>query len=469
MDATELDATDLAAALARRELSAREALEAVLDRADRVAGPLNPFAHRLDERARARADAADAALARGERRPLLGVPVTVKDVAWLEGVETSNGSLALRGFVPDRSSAPVERLEAAGAVIFAKTTNPELCFWGITESPVFGRTSNPWDLGRTPGGSSGGAGAAVAAGLGPIALGSDTGGSIRIPAAFCGVVGHKPTHGVVPTPPCDAGWPSLTTFGPLARTVRDARLALSVVGGRDGRDRWSVGLHRLDPSPLDPATARVVVSPDLGGVAPADDDVLRAFAAVLDALAEAGVELVHDDPGLPSPAGPWTVECFVEARAERAALYEQRRGLLTPEVAAGLELGETFTAREYADALLARERIHAAYADLFARTGASALLTPALGCEAFEHGRVKPDAIGGVPVTAPWDDWCPFLCDANLAGLPSCAVPMGLGDDGLPLSLQVLGPRQGDGEVLRVAELVERLVPPLGRPREWAA
>ena len=211
------------------------------------------------------------------------------------------------------------------------------------------------------------------------------------------------------------------------------------------------------------------MSPDLGGVAPADDDVLRAFAAAVEALAAAGVEIVLDDPGLPSPAGPWTVECFVEARAERAELYEQRRGLLTPEVAAGLELGETFTAREYADALLARERIHAAYADLFARTGASALLTPALGCEAFEHGRTKPDAIGGVPVTAPWDDWCPFLCDANLAGLPACAVPIGLGDHGLPVSLQVLGPRQGDGEVLRVAELVERVVGPAGRPPEWVA
>ncbi len=218
-----LDATDLVAALDRRELSSAEALEAVLARADRLAGPLNPFCHRLDDRAREQAAAADRARAAGARGGLLGVPLTVKDVAWLAGVESANGSVALRGFVPDRSSAPVERLEAAGAVIFAKTTNPEFCFWGTTESALYGRTSNPWNLERTPGGSSGGAGAAVAARLGPLALGSDTGGSIRIPAAFCGLVGHKPTHGAVPTQPCDAGWPTLTCFGPIARSVRDAR------------------------------------------------------------------------------------------------------------------------------------------------------------------------------------------------------------------------------------------------------
>jgi Asp-tRNA(Asn)/Glu-tRNA(Gln) amidotransferase A subunit family amidase len=469
VDPTELDATDLVAALARRDLSAREALDAVLARADRVEGSLNPFAHRLDERARAAADAADVALARGEQRPLLGVPVTVKDVAWLAGVETSNGSRAIAGFVPDRSSAPVERLEAAGAVIVAKTTNPELCFWGVTDSPVFGRTSNPWNLERTPGGSSGGAGACVASRVGPIGLGSDTGGSIRIPAAFCGIVGHKPTHGVVPTQPCDAGWPSLTCFGPLTRTVRDARLALSVIGGRDARDRWSVGLHRLDAAPLEPGETRVAVSADLGGVAPADDDVLHAFEAAVAALVAAGVDVVRADPGLPSPGRAWVIEACVEARAERAELFERRRDLLTADVADALAFGERFSAVEYADVLLQRERIHAAYAELFARTGARALLTPALGCEAFEHGRTKPAAIGGIPVEAPWDDWCPFICDANLAGLPACVVPMGLGDESLPVALQVLGPRQGDGEVLRVAELVEATLGPLPRPPELAA
>jgi len=226
MDVCEVSAGELRAALARREVSAAEVLEAVLDRADRLSEPLNPFAVRLDGRARAAAAGADLALARGTGGPLCGLPVTIKDSHYLAGVSAASGSRALVDFVPAQTSAAVERLEAAGAVIFAKTTTPEFCYFGITESPVNGRTSNPWDLGRTPGGSSGGAGAAVAAGLGPLALGGDGGGSIRIPAAFCGVVGFKPTFGLVPREPCSPGWKTLVSYGPLARSVDDARLAL---------------------------------------------------------------------------------------------------------------------------------------------------------------------------------------------------------------------------------------------------
>jgi Asp-tRNA(Asn)/Glu-tRNA(Gln) amidotransferase A subunit family amidase len=465
VDPCSLDATDLAAALSRRELSAVEALDAVLQRADRLAPPLNPFSHRLDERARAQAVAADAERARGVDRPLLGVPVGIKDVAWVAGVETTNGSLALRGFVPDRSSAPVERLEAAGAVLFAKTTNPEFCFWGTTQSRAYGTTSNPWNVERTPGGSSGGAGASLAAGIGPLSLGSDTGGSIRIPAAFCGLVGHKPTLGAVATGPCEAGWPGMTCFGPLARSVRDARLMLGVIAGPDPRERHAVQLPPLAASPLDPRGLRVAASVDLGGIAPVDDDVREAFERTIGALQDAGVEVVRDDPGLPTSGGlPWTVIAYVEFRVERAREYAERRDALGPETVEALEFAETFSAAEYAEALLARERIHAAYADLFQRTGATALLTPTLGCEAFPHGRTGPERIGGVPVAPPWDDWCPFLCDVNLAGLPACAVPVGLGDEGLPVSLQVIGPRLADGPVLQVAELVETLVGPGPRP-----
>ena len=186
----------------RRELSAVEALEAVLDRADLIEPAAQPVRGPARRPRAPAAAAADAALARGEGGPLCGMPLTIKDSHWLAGV-TSAGRLArLGGVRARRDDRAVERLETAGAVIYAKTTTPEFCYFGITESPLNGLTSNPWDLTRTPGGSSGGAAAALAAGAGPLALGGDGGGSIRIPAAFCGLVGFKPTFGLVPREPC---------------------------------------------------------------------------------------------------------------------------------------------------------------------------------------------------------------------------------------------------------------------------
>jgi Asp-tRNA(Asn)/Glu-tRNA(Gln) amidotransferase A subunit family amidase len=459
----ELPAVELAAALRRRELSAVEALEAVLERADRIEGDLSPFSLRLDDRARRAAQAADAALARGDGGPLCGVPVTTKDSHWMAGVESTNGSQARVGFVPDETVAAIERLEAAGAVIFARTAVPEFCYFGVTESVRLGRTSNPWNLDRTAGGSSGGAGAAVAAGAGPLSLGGDGGGSIRIPAAFCGIVGFKPTFGVVPHEPSSPGWKTLVAVGPLARSVADARLLLRAVAGPDPRDRHSVPPGPLEVPAFEPDALRVVVSEDLG-FAPLDDDVRRTFRAAVARLADAGVKIVADAPGLGSSVDVWSVIATAEARYSEAEEYERHRDLLTPAAVAFIGAGEQVTAGRYIQAQFDRERIHRAYVDLFARTGAAVLLTPTVGCEAFPHGRRHPEEIGGVPIGYPDFDWAPFLYDANLAGLPACAIPIGLGDDGLPISMQVLGSRLDDGRVLAAAETIEALIGFTARP-----
>jgi Asp-tRNA(Asn)/Glu-tRNA(Gln) amidotransferase A subunit family amidase len=466
MDLCQLSARQLRDALVARELSAVEALDAILERADRLAGPINPFSLRLDERARSAATAADAALARGTGGPLCGVPVTIKDSHYLAGVPAASGSRTLLDFVPSETSAAVERIEAAGAVIFAKTTTPEFCYFGITESPVNGVTSNPWNLERTPGGSSGGAGAAVAAGLGPLALGGDGGGSIRIPAAFCGVVGYKPTFGLVPREPCSAGWKTLVSYGPIARTVADARLALQALAGMHVRDRHSVSVEGLAGAAAEPSGLRVVVSDDLG-FAPVDDDVRAAFRAAIRDLEAAGAHVLDGTPGLGSSVAIWSAIATADARCSEASAYEDHRELLGEAALEFLTFGSEVTLTHYVTAQMARETIHRAYVDLFDRTGATVLLTPTLGCEAFAHGATHPDAIGGVPIEPPWRDWGGFLYDANLGGFPACAVPIGLGDDGLPVSLQVLGLRGHDGVVLAVAETVERLVgfsahPPLG-------
>ncbi len=454
MDICQLSAVELGAALRRGEFTAVEALEAVLRRADEIAGTVNPFTVRLDERAHRAAVAADAALARGEAGPLAGVPVSTKDSHWMAGVESTAGSRTRQGFVPPETMGALERLDAAGAVVFARTTTPEFCYFGVTESPLFGRTANPHNLDRTAGGSSGGAAAAVAAGCGPLSLGGDGGGSIRIPAAFCGVVGFKPTFGLVPHEPSTAGWKTLVAVGPMARTVADTRLLLDAVAGFDRRDRHSLPPVDLHP---EPGPLRLVVSEDLG-FAPLDDDVRRAFRTAVQRLAAAGVDIVEDRPGLPTSVHTWSAIALAEAYHAEQDEFLHRRDELTPDAVDYLTAGSYVTTEQYVRAQFAREHVHRAYADLFARTGATALLTPTLGCEAFPHGQRFPDAIGGVPIGPPDLDWAPFLYDANLAGLPACALPMGRGDDGLPVSLQVVGARCDDGRVLAAAHTIEQVM-----------
>lgn len=453
-----LSARELVAALRTREVRAADVLEAVLARADWLSPLLNPLSARFDDSARVAAAAADVLLDRGEGGPLCGVPLTIKDSHWIAGVETTSGSQSAIGFVPSETSAAIERLIAAGAIIFAKTTVSEFAYFGITDSALFGRTNNPWDLSRTPGGSSGGAGVVVAAGLGPLALGGDGGGSIRIPAAFCGIVGFKPTFGLVPHEPSSPGWKTLVSLGPMARSIADARLMLATLAGPDWRDRHSGS--GLDPAKLNvppPDRLRVAVSEDLG-FADLDGDVRRRFREVVQMLAAAGVDVIEAGPAAGASARTWCMIACAEARWSEAAEYERKSHLLSADAVELLTFGDRVTAGEYILAQFDRERIHRSYADLFRRTGAHVLLTPTLGCEAFGHGRRYPDTIGGVPIHQPWLDWVPFLYDANLAGLPACAVPAGFGDDGLPISVQVIGKRWDDGVTLTAAEIVETVV-----------
>jgi len=452
-----LTAVELAGLLRRRELSAFEALDAILARVDRVGPALNPFSVRLDERARDAAARADALLARGEGGPLTGIPLTAKDSQWLAGVESAVGSLTMRGFVPQETSVALARLEAAGAVIFAKTAVPEFCYSGICESPVHGVTSNPWDLDRTPGGSSGGAGAAVAAGLGPLSLGGDGGGSIRIPAAFCGLVGFKPTFGAIPRAPCNDAWRTLVAVGPFARTVADVRLMLGPLVGPDPRDHLSVHVDGIDGPASEPSELVVAMSEDLGSL-PVDEDVRRAFRSAIAALEAAGVRVVHDGPGLGSSIRPWATIAAAEARWEEDDVYRHRRTDLTQRAANFLEFGGRIGPNEYAEAQNQRERIRGAYAALFGRTGASVFLTPTLGCEAFEHGMNHPATIGDERIHPLWMDWAPFLYDANLGGFPALSLPIGFGDDGLPIGLQVQALPGRDGDVLAASETIEGVV-----------
>ncbi len=452
-----VDAWAMAAGVRSGELSAVDLVEESLRVIEQYDGEVNAFTVVLGEQARAAAREVDE---HRDDRPLLGVPVSVKDHIWLAGVPATNGSRAHEHHVPDADAACVARLKDAGAIVVGKTNNPEFCYRGYTDNDVFGLTRNPWSLDRTPGGSSGGAGASVAYRATPIALGTDGGGSIRIPSAFCGVVGHKPTFGLVPKMPGFRGWPTLSVDGPLTRTVRDAALALSVMAGPSPHDDLSWPLPVGDllaavSEPVDWSRLRVAVSEDLGW-APVEPVVRAAFRRAVDRLVDDGARVVEAAPDAPYPTEIWNDVALPEGFASEGPLLEEWGSRMSEGTAEIVESGRV-SAADYLDAQSRRSDYTRRWGEFF--ESYDVLLTPSMPLPAFGTDVASPAAIDGVPVDPFFDDWCALALPANLAGLPATAVPTGLDGDGLPLGMQVMGPRAGDATTLAVAAAYERLAP----------
>jgi Asp-tRNA(Asn)/Glu-tRNA(Gln) amidotransferase A subunit family amidase len=454
-----LDAWASAAAVRSGEVSAEDLVRDVLSCIDRYDAQVNAFTVVLDEQALTTARALDAGPP--SRAPMAGVPISVKDHIWLAGAPATNGSVALQDFVPEVDAAAVARLKAAGAVVVGKTNNPEFCYRGYTDNDLWGLTRNPWSLARTPGGSSGGAGASVAYGATPLALGTDGGGSIRIPAAFCGLVGHKPTFGLVPKMPGFRGWPSLSVDGPLTRTVRDAALALSVLAGPAGADdhTWPVPTGDLLGAvtrPVDWSTLRVAASEDLGW-APVEPVVRAAFRAAVSALVDDGAQVSQDAPDAPYPTRLWNDIALPEGFASEGPLLSRWGDRLADGTREIIESGRAATARDYLDAQERRRGYTERWVEFFTRY--DVLLAPSMPVPAFGTDVPGPAAIDGTPVDPFFDDWCVLALPANLTGQPSCAVPTGFDGDGLPVGMQIIGPRWSDARVLAVAAAYERLAP----------
>jgi Asp-tRNA(Asn)/Glu-tRNA(Gln) amidotransferase A subunit family amidase len=420
-----------------------ERVEAALDAIERLDPQVNAFTVVLADEARARAREVERALGAGDDPgPLAGVPVAVKDHVWMRGAPATNGSLALADFVPDEDCACVARLRAAGAVIVGKTNNPEFCYRGITENALFGPTRNPWDLERTPGGSSGGSAAAVAAGMVPLAVGTDGGGSIRIPASFCGVAGHKPTFGLVPKEPGFKGWKTLSVDGPLARTVSELARMLAVMAGPSRADdmTWPVPVGDLVGAAerAEVSGRRVAFSADLG-FAPVERDVREAAPPPLE------------------PTAMWNTIAVAEGYASEGPLLGRWEAQMTEGTAELVRAGERISAGEYVDAQHERARYTRAWAEFFASH--DLLLTPTMQLTAFPVGVLSPAEIDGRPLDPFFDDWCTFCYPANLTGQPAASVPIGFGDGGLPVGLQIIGRRWEDAAVLGAAAAAERAMP----------
>jgi Asp-tRNA(Asn)/Glu-tRNA(Gln) amidotransferase A subunit family amidase len=443
---------DLAAGRVSATAVMRETLEGI-----EGAGDLNAFLSVRTEEALAAAAAADRAhAAREPLGPLHGIPVAVKDLQETAGTATSYGVHALRDTVPDADAIIVARLRSAGAIVVGKTNTPAWGALGETKNRMGGDCRNPRDRARTAGGSSGGSAAAVAAGLVPLATGTDSAGSIACPASFCGVVGMKPTRGRVPCWPAADDSLLLNHTGPLAGSVADVALALSVVAGPDARDPLSLRCPAAPPArtpgtdrPL--AGLRVAYSRDLGHFA-VDPGVAEAVERAARTLGELGAEVEEAHPAMEDPRDVYLPLYATDFRRSLAAGGEAAVAELFPETLAELDAHPPMSAEAYVGVLHRLWRLEAAVTEFFGRF--DLLVTPATGCVAFPL-REPPARIGGRDVPAGWQGFMPFQVPWNLTGHPTVTVPCGT-SDGLPVGLLVAGPFGDDAGVLHAARAFER-------------
>jgi aspartyl-tRNA(Asn)/glutamyl-tRNA(Gln) amidotransferase subunit A len=451
-----MPATDLAAAIRTKQVSPVEVVNAVLARIEQLNPQLNAFCLVTADAARQVAQAAEQAVIRGEPLgPLHGVPVSIKDLVITKGVRTMRGSKLYEHDVPSEDAPVVERLKAAGAIILGKTTTPELGFKGVTDSPVTGITRNPWHLERTPGGSSGGAGVAVATGMGPLAVGTDAGGSIRIPSSFCGIYGLKPHVGRVPVYPASVAG-DLSHAGPMTRTVRDAALMLNTIAGADDRDRFSLPTSHPDYLKAvdgDIRGLRVAWSADLG-FAVVDPQVKQITAAALAAFSELGCDVKEINPGFDSPGELFQYFFYVNigTMLQDYPGYERQ---IDPQLLANLAEVKGVSGQDYARAMLRRSAIFDKIRRLFATY--DVLLCPTVAVPPFEVGIEGPRQITGRPVNCrEWFGMTPLF---NLTGQPAATVPCGFTNDGLPIGLQIVGRRFDEVTVLRASAAFEAIRP----------
>jgi amidase len=444
-------ATALAARMRAREISAAEVMGSHLARIDAVNPELNAIVTLDREGARAGAEAADRRLADGAPvGPLHGLPIAVKDLEDTAGMRTTYGSQVFRDHVPDADTLLVARLRSAGAIVIGKTNTPEFGAGSQTFNAVFGVTRNPFDPARTPGGSSGGAAAAVASGMLPFADGSDLGASVRNPAAFCGLVGLRPSPGRIPAVPATSPWSPLSVLGPIARTVEDAALLLRAVCGPDPRAPLSLDDPPeafADVRPADLGAVRIAWSDDLGDL-PVEPEITAVLRRRRDELAALGCTI--EDVELDLRAADEAFETlravgFAQAFAE---LLRTRRDELKDTVVWNIEAGLALTGEQVA-------RAFGLQADVFARTRElleryDALALPVSQVLPFDVAEPWPREVAGVPMGS-YLEWMRSCSRITVTAHPAMSIPAGFTDGGLPVGLQLVGRHRGEAALLRLA------------------
>ncbi len=460
-----LSAVELLKLYRARRLSPLEAMQGLLAQIDAVNPQVNAMVTVARDSALWEARRATAALKRGATLPpLFGVPVGIKDVTPTRGIRTTYGSKLFENHVPDEDALVVQRLRAAGAIVIGKTNTPEFAFGPNTVNALFGATRNPWNLTRTAGGSSGGSAAALASGMCPLAQGSDLGGSLRGPAAFCGVVGFRTTPGLIPRYPSVLAWDTYSVEGPMARTVADTALMLSVMAGPDDRSPIS---YDVDPRELLGATKgpavkgwRIAWTADLGGLVNVDSEVRTIFERAVGVFRSAGARMetaCPDMKDIPEIVRLTRAPLMVARHADK---LPEHRAVLHEGLVENTEAGLALSSRDIANGELLRTRQWQRVREFLAARDLWITPTAAVAAFPVEHPHVME--INGKPVGKGMQR--SYLTYAfSVLGLPAISIPCGFTRAGLPVGLQIVGKRRGEAAVLRAAAAFEAAQPWVGQ------
>jgi amidase len=457
-------ARSLAQLLLRKKLSARELLEAHLKQIERVNPQVNAIVTLVPELAMARAKQCDEAAARGRYLgPLHGLPVAHKDLQDTKGIRTTYGSPLFKDHVPAADTLLVQRIREAGAVTLGKTNTPEFGAGSQTFNPVFGATKNPYDLSKTCGGSSGGAAVALSCGMVPIADGSDTGGSLRNPAAFCGVVGFRPSPGRVPRVPAGYAWSTISVVGPMARTVADCAFFLSAIAGPDERAPLSIhedGAGFARPLERSFKGARVAFFKDLGGI-PFDRrvvDIIEKRAKVFESL---GCVVEQAEPDFSGADEAFRVLRALSFHQQHAAKVEKHRALIKDTVLQEVDRGAKLSGPEITRAETLRSALYHRVGEFFRKYDFFVL--PTTQVPPFEITQPYVQEIEGRPMTN-YIDWMRSCYYISVLYNPAISVPAGFTPEGLPVGLQIVGRHLDDWGVLQIAHAFEQVANIQRRP-----
>ena len=452
-DLTQCTVSELRDLYARRQASPVEAIDACLRRIKTLNPDLNAFVLVDPEGARAAAREAERRLAGNSHiPPLLGIPASVKDNIMTAGLRSSSGSRLFRDFVPSEDAGVVKALKRAGAIVIGKTNTSAFGWNATTLNMVYGPSRNPHDRSRASGGSSGGAAVSAAAGLTPINIGTDGGGSLRVPAAFTGTVGFKPSYGRVPDTPPHTHW-IIQHYGPVARRVSDIALTLAAIAGPDARDPGSLPATAIAIEPI-ARPLRVLFTTQLGYVARVEAEIATRCRDAALSMRELGWTVMEEDLAWPDPA-PFANVIAAAGLARRLRPFADRLDQVEDGIRDAVRRAETFGPHDFYDACLAWREWCAHSANLFDEI--DLLITPTTACQPFAFDKTGPDTIDGYPV-AP-GAWTAFLRAFNLTGQPAISVPCGTTATGMPIGMQIVGPRHGDNLVLAAAAAFERLRP----------
>jgi aspartyl-tRNA(Asn)/glutamyl-tRNA(Gln) amidotransferase subunit A len=452
-----MSAVDLLAQYRAKKLSPVDVAKAALARIAKLNPRFNAFCLVDEASALAAARASEARWMKGAPIGLVdGVPATVKDLLVTKGWPTLRGSKAVDPKQAWDEDAPcVARLREEGAVLLGKTTTPEFGWKGVTDSPLTGITRNPWDETKTPGGSSGGAAVAAACGMGALHLGTDGGGSIRIPAGFTGIFGLKQSYGLVPASPLSP-FGTLAHIGPMTRTVADAALMLTVISKPDLRDWYAIpyeGKNYLDRLDAGVRGLKIAFSPTMGGHT-VDPEIAKLVAAAVPVFRELGATVEEVEPEIGANVGPTFVNHWFPGAANALRTYSPaQQALMDPGLREVAGAGAKLSLMDYLASVKEREQLGVRMNQFHKKW--NLLLTPTLPLPAFAAGIECPVMADG----SRWTDWTPFSYPFNLTRQPAATVPCGLTSGGLPAGLQIVGPSYGDAAVLQAARAFESLRP----------